>query len=352
MKLRSNQISQHLKKAAQSNSLMPLYIVSGEDTLLMQEACDLLRSGARAAGFSERELHSVEAGFNWNQLLESTNSMSLFGDRKIFEVRLSKPKLDEAGKKALASYLEHPSEDNLIILTMGKLDRKTQSTKWFQALEAKSALIQIWPIENHQLPQWIQQRMASKGLHPDQEATQLLAERVEGNLLAAAQEVDKLALLIEPGQVNVKTIRAAVADHARYTQYELVDYAIQGNETQALRILAFLQNSGVEPIAILWVLSKDLRALEGISAAVSNGQAAAKAFRDFRVWDNRKPLFQKALNRHNHKVFRSALIEASHIDHSVKGLIKADPWIGFTNIILMLSGSLKNNPFPITEDRN
>lgn len=349
MKLRTNQIPQHFQKATQSNNLMPLYIVSGEDTLLMQEATDLLRVGARNAGFSERELHNVETGFNWNQLLESTNSMSLFGDKKIFEIRLTKPKLDEAGKKALASYLASPSEDNLVILTMGKLDRKTQNTKWFQALEAKSALIQVWPIENHQLPQWIQQRMTSKGFHPDPDAIQLLAERVEGNLLAAAQEVDKLALSIEPGQVSANTIKAAVADHSRYTQYELVDHAIQGNETQALRILSFLQSSGVEPIAILWALSKDLRALEGISSAVANGQAAAKAFRDFRVWDNRKPLFQKALNRHNQQLFRRTLIEAGHIDHSVKGLIKADPWVGFTNIILMLSGTLKNNPLPITD---
>ncbi|PCJ38730.1 MAG: DNA polymerase III subunit delta [Moraxellaceae bacterium] len=351
MKLRANQISQHLKKASQTNSLLPLYIVSGEDTLLMQEACDELRIGARAAGFSERELCNVEAGFDWNQLLESTNSMSLFGDRKIFEIRLSKPKLDEAGKKALATYLEHPSEDNLIILSLGKLDRKTLSTKWFQALETKSALIQIWPIENHQLPQWIHARMVSKGLHPDPDATQLLAERVEGNLLAAAQEVDKLALLIEPGPVNINTIRAAVANHSRYTQFELADQAIQGNETQALRILAFLQNSGIEPIAILWALSKDLRALEGISSAIANGQAASKAFKDFRVWDNRKPIFQKALNRHNYKLFRSTLVEASQIDHSVKGLIKADPWIGFKNIILMLSGTLKNNPLPISYEQ-
>jgi len=349
MKLRTNQIAQHLQKASQSNSLMPLYIVSGEDTLLMQEACDQLRAGARTAGFSERELYSVESSFNWNLLLESTNSMSLFGDRKIFEIRLSKPKLDEAGKKALASYLEHPSEDNLIILTMGKLDRQTQSTKLFQAMETKSALIQVWPIENHQLQQWIHQRMTGKGLHPDSDATQLLAERVEGNLFAAAQEGHKLALLIEPGPVNINTIRAAVADQARYTQYELVDHAIQGNETQALRILSFLQNSGVEPIAILWALAKDLRALEGISTAVANGQSTTQAFRDFRVWDNRKPVFQKALNRHNHTLFRSALVEASHIDHAVIGLLKADLWVGFNNIILMLSGTLKDNPLPITE---
>ncbi|OUS28507.1 DNA polymerase III subunit delta [Gammaproteobacteria bacterium 45_16_T64] len=348
MKLRSNQINQHLKKASQSNSLLPLYIVSGEDPLLMQESCDLLRMGARAAGFSERELYSVESGFDWNQLLESTNSMSLFGDRKLIEIRLTKPKLDEAGKKALATYLTAPSQDNLIILTMGKLDRKTLNTKWFQAMENSSALIQIWPIENHQLPQWVQQRMESKGLHPSPDASQLLAERVEGNLLAAAQEVEKLALLIEPGPVNISTIRAAVANHSRYTQYELVDHAIKGNDIQALKILNFLENTGVEPIAILWALSKDLRALEGISTAVENGQAQARAFKDFRVWDNRKPLFHNALKKHRSTAFRSMLIEASYIDHSVKGLTNANPWIGFRNIILMLSGTLKNNPLPLT----
>lgn len=347
MKLRANQITQHFKKAAQSNTLLPLYIVSGEDPLLTQEACDLLRQNARSAGFSERELYSVEAGFDWNQLLESTNSMSLFGDRKLLEIRLTKPKLDEAGKKALATYLSHPSDDNLIILSMGKLDRKTLNTKWFQGLENKSALIQIWPIENHQLPQWIQQRMESKGLQPSQDATQLLADRVEGNLLAAAQEVEKLTLLIEPGPVNINTIRAAVADHSRYTQYELVDHAIQGNATQALKILSFLEHSGTEPIAILWALAKDLRALEGIATATENGLAQARAFKDFRVWDNRKPIFQKALQKHKSTSFRLMLTEASYIDHAVKGLANANPWVGFKNIILMLSGPLKSNPLPI-----
>lgn len=347
MKLRTNQVSQHIKKAGQSNSLSPLYIVSGEDPLLMQETCDLLRAGARSAGFSERELYNVEAGFDWNSLLESTNSMSLFGDRKLLEVRVKK--LDEAGKKALNAYLEAPSDDNLMVLSMGKVDRKTLSTKWFQAIESKSALIQVWPIENHQLPQWIQQRMECKGLHPSPDATQLLTERVEGNLLAAAQEIDKLTLLIEPGPVNANTIQAAVANQSRYTQFELVDQAIQGNYVQALRILTFLQNSGTEPTAILWALSKDLRALEGISSSLENGQALAKAFRDFRVWDNRKPILQKALNKHNNKLFRATLIEAGNIDHAVKGIIKASPWVGFRNIIMMLSGTMKTNAFPLTE---
>jgi len=337
MKLRADQLKQHLSKGI----FQPLYIVSGDEPLLLQETCDTLRQAIRAAGFTERECFTVETGFNWNQLLQSSQNMSLFGDRKLIELRLPKAKVDETGKKTLAAYIETPSPDNILMLMLPKLDRKTLSTKWFQHLEQQGALIQIWPITDQQLPKWIQQRMNLVGLQPNADAVELLCERVEGNLLAAAQEVEKLALLIKPGPVNGPTIQAAVADHAQYTQFELVDEAIQGNHTQALKILNFIKASGTEPVSLLWSFAKDLRALEGIAAQREKGMNMSKAFRDFGVWDNRKSLFQKALQKHNSALFKTALQEAANIDHAIKGLAKGDPWIGFSNIILLLSGALK-----------
>lgn len=337
MKLRPNQIREHFAKG----QLLPLYLLSGDEPLLMQEAADQIRSEARKTGITERELFLVESGFEWNNLLQAGNSMSLFGDRKLLEVRNEKGKFDDAAKKALATYCDNPNPDNILLLILPKVDKKTQSAKWFQALESVGGFIQVWPVDVAQLPQWIHQRMHSVGLEPTREAVQLLAERVEGNLLAAAQEVEKLILLRGEGPLDVRDIEDTVADHARYNLYDMVDETLQGNYSHAIKMLHFLRASGTEPTVLLWALSKEIRTLAGVSQLIDNGLAPARALQEYKVWENRKAMLQSALQRVPGRTFKHCLVEAARIDQAIKGLGQGDPWDGFTNLILWLAGKMK-----------
>ncbi|MCG8672924.1 MAG: DNA polymerase III subunit delta [Pseudomonadales bacterium] len=333
MKLRANQLQSHFN----GQQWMPLYIISGDEPLLTQEACDLVRQAARNKGFTEREVFQVETGFDWSDLLESANSMSLFGDRKLMELRFPKAKIDDKGKKALTAYMENPSPDNLLLIIFPKLEKRFTSTQWFKTLETQSALCQIWPIDEKQLPQWIRQRLTQAGYQPTNGAVELLAERVQGNLLAASQEVEKLTLFIEPGPIDEATIESCVSDHARYNIFDLVDQAVQGNLSQALKMLNFLKASGSEPTLVLWALAKELRTLESISYQVENGTPPAKAFRDNRVWDSRKPVLQKALGKLRSQDFQRGLNIASQADYSIKGLSQSNPWNHFEDILLTLA---------------
>ena len=333
MKQRNNQLQKHFS----SQPWQPLYIISGDDPLLTQEACNCVRKAARDQGFTEREVFQVETGFDWSDLLESANSMSLFGDRKLLELRFPKAKIDDKGKKALTTYMENPSPDNLLLMIIPKVDKRFTSTQWFKALETQAGFCQIWPVEEHQLPQWIRERLMTAGYQPSHEAVDLLSERVQGNLLAAAQEIEKLALFIEPGPIDAATIENCVSDQARYNIYDLVDEAVQGNLTQALKMLNFLKSSGTEPTLILWALAKELRTLEAISYQVEQGAPPAKAFRDNRVWDNRKPVLQKALGKLRSNDFQKGILLATQADHSIKGMAKSNPWTLFQDVLMLLA---------------
>ncbi len=337
MKLRPNQLKEHFKKG----DLLPLYIVSGDEALLMQETCAHIRSHCRQQGFSERELFNVEPGFDWNNLLQAGNSMSLFGDKKILEVRHDKPKIDDKGKKALQQYCADLNPDNVMLLILPKQDKKSLSAKWFQTVESVSALIQVWPIDVNQLPQWLHQRMHNAGLEPSREAVELLSEKVEGNLLAAAQEVEKLLLVKGKGPLGVADIEESVADHARYNLYELVDEALKGNQAHAVKMLNQLQASGTEPAALSWAFSKEIRALAGMSSLIENGMSASKVMQDYRVWSTRKQVIQSALQRLQSKTFKHCLLEIARIDRAIKGMAQGNPWVGFTNVILWLSGKVR-----------
>ena len=343
MKLRPNQLKEHFAKG----QVLPVYILSGDETLLMQEAADHIRQSCRQLGFTERDLFPIEPGFDWSNLLEAGNSMSLFGDRKILEVRHNKPKFDDAAKKTLQKYCDDPNPDNVLLLIIPKVDKKTQSTKWFQKIEQAGALIQVWPIDLNQLPQWIHQRMRHAGLEPSREAVQLLAERVEGNLLAASQEVEKLLLVRGKGPLDVQDIEESVADHARYNLYDLVDEALKGHDAHEVKMLNQLKAGGTEPTVLLWAFSKEIRALAGMAQLLKNGMATARVMQEYRVWDSRKPIFQSALQRLSPGVFRHCLLEAARIDQAIKGIGEGNPWDGFGTIILWLSGKARPNQLSI-----
>ncbi|MGS2717251.1 DNA polymerase III subunit delta [Eionea flava] len=337
-KLRSDQLNTHLQ-----GKLMPVYLVSGDETLLVQEACDAIRQAARQAGFTERERHHVDKQFEWQQLLTSANSLSLFNDKKIIELRIDNGKPGAEGSKHICEYLAHPNEDNLLLVVTPKLDSGTQRSKWVKQIEKQGYWIPIWPISAAQLPRWLQQRLQQVGLRADSQAIELLATRIEGNLLAAHQEIEKLRLLSKDEWLSPELIANTVADSARYDVFGLVDKALLGDSRGAVRTLNGLKSEGTEPITILWALAREVRTLMNISGAIANGQNPSWAAKNAGVWDKRQPLVQQALNRLHHRQLSVLLRQANGIDKAIKGLRSADPWNELTELLLNLSGTLAIN---------
>lgn len=337
MKLSPAQLDKHLQGA-----LAPVYVVSGDEHLLCQEACDAIRSACRRQDFNERQVFSAETGFDWGQLAEAGASLSLFAERRLLELRIPNGKPGDKGAAALMDYLARPAEDTVLLVSLPKLDGNTQKTKWAKALiEGKNVqFLQVWPVDAQQLPQWIRQRLAQAGLAADQDAVELIAARVEGNLLAAAQEIEKLKLLAEGGQVTIETVQAAVADSARYDVFGLIDAALLGQPEHVLRMLDGLRGEGVEAPVILWAVAREVRQLANIAQQYSQGIPLDRAFSQARppVWDKRKPLVSRALQRHDAHGWQALLMDAQQIDEQIKGQAGGDPWIGLSRLCLALSG--------------
>jgi len=333
MKLRPDQLNEHLKK-----NLQPVYLVSGDIPLIQQEVCDKLRAAAKTQGFSEREIFTVEKGFEWNNLIDSASSISLFGDKKVIELRMPTGKPGDAGSKALQAYLKNPSPENILLVITGKLDGASQRGKWFKTIEKEGAFIQIWPIDVKQLPQWINQRMRNAGLEPDRHAVQLLVDRVEGNLLAASQEIEKLTILLGKGPVTANDIKQSVASSARYDVFGLVDAALEGDAKRSLKMLNGLKEEGTDATIVLWAFARELRTLYAMTLQKEKGIAVGRILQEYRIWQNRKRPVEACLNRNNSKLLGQLIQQATDVDHSIKGLKKASPWEGLQSIALGLSG--------------
>lgn len=325
MKVRPDQLERHLK-----GELADIYFINGDEPLQVMESADRIRVEARKRDFTEREVMDADAKFDWNLLLDAGNSLSLFAEKRIIELRLPSGKPGKAGSQVLQQYAQRPADDAILIISSGKLEGSAKNTKWFKTLDQQGVVIQCWPINAEQLPGWITQRLMSKGISAEPEAVQLLADRVEGNLLAASQEVDKLFLLYGAGKISFEQTASAVADSARYNIYDLVDSALQGDVARTSRIVSGLKSEGVEPVLMLWALSREIRQLAQISESnVSIDAAMTK----LRIWDNRKGLIRKALSRHHKMRWKLFLKRCAKIDKVIKGVETGRPW----DEILMLS---------------
>ncbi len=333
MKIRAEQLDRHLQQ-----SLAPIYLLGGDEPLQVQEAGDAIRQAARQQGFTEREVRHVERGFAWQEVMQVADSMSLFGDRKILEIRMPGGKPGDEGARVLREYAAQPAEDTLLMISCGKLDSATLRTKWAQALEQSGVLIQVWPVEAGQLFEWIQARMRGQGMQASREAVLLLVERVEGNLLAAAQEIDKLLLLHGPGRIDAEAVADAVSDSARYNIYTLVDTALSGKVDKTLKILNGLRGEGVEPVLVLWALSREIRSLSAMAAEVRKGAPIESVLGRQRVWERRKPLVRDALKRHQLGRWYALLQHCARIDRIIKGVEVGKPWDELLQLGISMAG--------------
>ncbi len=332
MKIRANQLSSHLQ-----NSLAPCYLVTGDEHLLVAEALDDIREAARARGFSSRELHVATTGFDWAQLTASTGNMSLFAEQRIVELRLPTGKPGRSGAQAIVELVAQSGPDLLFIVTGPKLDGNTAKAKWVREFDKKGVSLPVWPIGTRELPGWIAARMRQAGLQPDREAVAMIADRVEGNLLAASQEIEKLRLLLGEGRVTVSDVTDAVARSSRYDVYKLADAALAGDAARAVRILGGLKAEGVEPVIVMWALTRELRTLALLEEAVREGRDLGNEMRSLRVWSNRQGLVRSCIGRHQPGAFHRMLKVSGRGDATAKGQRYGDPWQVAADIVVGMS---------------
>ena len=334
MRLRLDQLASHLQ-----NELQRIYLVSGDEPFQLQQASQAIRHKAEQSGFNEREVLQVDRSFDWHQLLESANTLSLFSQQKILELRLPSGKPGDAGSKALSAYSANPPEDTVLLIVAGKLEKAQQNTKWFKAIDQAGAVIQIWPIESAAMPGWIESRMRSRNMQPTPDALMMLADRFEGNLLAADQELEKLRLLNGEGEVDAEQVAAAVSDSSRYDVFALVDACLMSEQKRASRILFGLRNEGVEPILILWALTRELRALASMSQAINAGQSMGQVFNQYRIWEKRKKPVQNALTIHNLRRLHGLIWQSGEIEKVIKGRATGNTWDELLQLVLKLCGT-------------
>ena len=348
MQLRADQLEAHLQRG-----LRPLYLVHGDEPLLAQEACDAIRAAARAAGFDERKVFTVSgAHFDWSGLIGASQEMSLFAQRQLIEIRISSGKPGKEGSEALQRYVEHLSEDVLTLVQCPRLDGQQQKSAWFSALDAAGAALRVEAVQRNALPAWIAQRLSRQGQHvasgeAGQRTLAFFADCVEGNLLAAHQEIQKLALLYPAGELSFEQVEAAVLNVARYDVFKLGEAVLAGRVARALRMLDGLRAEGEAPVLVHWTLAEDIRALKRVHDAVAEGKPLPLALRDARVWGVREKLFERALPLLTPLTLDALLRAASICDGLVKGLKHpdwpADAWDGLRTLVLMLLQPLARN---------
>lgn len=333
MRIYPDKLDDHLGR-----QLAPVYLVSGDEPLQHGECCDAIRRTAREAGHSTREVMEAGSGFDWQQLLAEAATFSLFAEKKIIDLRIPGGKPGAEGSRALNSYCSDPPPDTLLLLSLPKIDRQQQNSRWFKAIDALGVVIQVWPIDHQRLPGWIETRLHAAGITPTREAVRLLADRVEGNLLAAHQEIEKLVLLHGTGAIDAEQLIAAVSDSARYDAFELVDSALRGDTARCLRILEGLRGEGIPPPVVLWALHREVRAMAQISADVARRLSADQAIGRARVFNKRVGLVRGALGRLKTPQWLALLDLCQLADQAIKGVGGQQPWILLEQIALTICG--------------
>lgn len=321
------------RKQLAAGELPPVALIAGAEHLLVIEAADAFRERARALGYLEREVFDVDTGFDWSRLAEAGQSMSLFASRRLIDLRLPTGKPGKEGSAAIAAWCEAPPPDTVLLITANDWSGK-HAGAWSNAVERAGTMLVLWPLRPDELPAWIGARMQASGVDATPDAIALLAERAEGNLLAAAQEIDKLALLAAGRRLDAEELDALVSDDARYDVFRLADAAIGGDAGRALRIVAGLRAEGEELIPMLgWILTQ-LRILARVSSA-ANTEAA---LRSERFWPaSRANLFRRALRSGAAAHWESCLRQAGRVDRIAKGRGDGDAWREFERLVAAIA---------------
>ncbi len=327
MQLAPDRLVHHLQQGLRS-----LYTLYGDEPLLLQEAADAIRTVARGQGFTERSSYTVAGThFDWSMVLVAGSSLSLFADKQMVELRLPSGKPGKEGALALVQLAEQSggNQSTLTLIVLPRLDKATQGSAWFGALAAQGVTIQFEPITRSALPQWIAERLSAQGQRvvageDGQRTLQFFADRVEGNLLAAHQEVQKLGLLFAPGELSFEQVESAVLNVARYDVFKLSEAVLAGQSSRVQRMLDGLQAEGEPEVLVHYTLSEDIRALKRVKDAIGSGRPLPLALREQRVWGVKERLFERVLPRLSDQKLTGLLLAAHRVDGIVKGLKRAD----------------------------
>ncbi len=331
MQLRGEQLTAHLDR-----ELKPVYVVYGDEPLLVIEAADAIRAAARRQGFDEREVLTALSGFNWNELHQAAGNMSLFGGRKLIDLRIPTGKPGRDGSTAIQDYCARPSPDALLLVTLPGLDWSEEKAVWLKALGDAGVAIKLIPPNLAELPAWLSGRLKRQNQSADSDALRFVAERVEGNLLAAHQEILKLGLLYPAGELSLSQVQDAVLNVARYDLDGLREALLSGDAARLTRTLDGLQQEGEAPPLVLWAMTEEIRALAIVKAGQKENKALDQLLKEARVWGPRQAPFRRALQRLQADTVNTALTDAARIDRLIKGIEIGEIWNDFLRLGLRL----------------
>ena len=333
MQLKPQQLAGALQK-----KLASIYLISGDEPQQISELSDLVRATAKDRGFLCREIYFVDKQFNWLQLGAATDTLSLFDDKKIIELKLPE-KLDTPSSQALADYCRHSPDDNLMLLTSAKLSKESQKQAWFQAVDQLGCAIQVWPLAGQELLRWLEEKLRQRGMTAESDALRLLADKTEGNLLAAAQDIEKLFVLHGPVRIGKAQVTEMVADNSRYDVFQLVESVLAARVDKALKILASLKAEGLSPAIVVWAIAREARLLVGYKSS-ANPELKDRLLKANNVWGDRKQLVELSAKKLSHVNLNHVLALAAKADRQLKGQELGDVWGTLLDACLNLSGAV------------
>jgi len=334
LKLYPDKLSAHLQQKT-----APVYFLHGDEPLQIMELGDQMRAHARDTGFDERQVFYANEDADWTSFREAADSMSLFAERRLIEVRFPTGKPGRVGGEQLKAYCQNPAPDVLLLITSTKLDRGGKSSAWFKAIDKAGVTIEVYPVAAKDLPRWLTARFKQHGMKADSAALELISERVEGNLLAAAQEVERLALLHPGAVLSPDDVLAAVSDSSRYSINDLASAALAGDAARSVRIVRGLKEEAIAPVLVLWALSSEIRSAARAAEAIAERVPEDKALKAAGVWSSRVAPLKVALKRHSVASWLHMLHQTAEIDRMVKGQEPGDVWDAFTALSACLAGN-------------
>lgn len=334
MRLSFDQLAQHLER-----ELRPFYVLTGDEPLALKEGVDALRQAARRHGCDERLSFTAERYFDWKQLKSSGQSASLFASRRLLELHIPSGKPGIEGSKALQEFAGKLPVDTVTLITLPKLDKTAQGSAWFGALEKAAVVVPLLSVEIEQLPRWIGKRLQSQGQQADEATLEFLANQVEGNLLAAHQEIQKLGLLYPAGKLDAEAVREAVLNVSRYDVFQLGDALLDGDVPRTAKILQGLEAEGVQPLALLGVLAWLLRGVTRVKLAESRGENLANAMQQAKIWGDRQAQVRRMLTRVSLRQLQAAMLKMAEIDKICKGIAPGKPWLEIARLCIGLARS-------------
>jgi len=331
MAISTEELPQQLKRNSKA-----LFVVVGDELLLNLEAGDLIRQHAKELGCEERTILIADSRYDWSKLREEGQSLSLFSTKRLIDLRIPSGKPGKNGSEAITQFCENLSADTITLVSLPGLDRNTLKSKWYLALEKYGLVVQANKIYREQLPRWIAQRLQLQNQNADRDVLQMIADRVEGNLMAAHQEIQKLGLLLPPGKINLDDVTNAVTDVARFDVFDLGPTILKQDRTQFLRMMDGLESEGVAAPLVLWAINEESRALLRVQLALANGASMNDAVREARVWGVRQKLLPRAAQLLSRSIIERAILLAAEIDRQIKGFRRGDPWEGLRNLGITL----------------